>query len=128
MAQKPDGNLMRLMAENGKELSIQYCGTDAIRSEVLQSGRTSRWGKLCDSYISFLRFYQNAFLDTEKQMVIDVILGERQQIEAPRFVWLHKCKPRLRGGFITGFFQAGAVFFLVWLFIIVSRIKKFVGC
>ena len=127
MAQKPDGNLMRLMSENGKELSIQYCGTEAIRSEVLHNGRTSRWGKLRDSYISFLRFYQNAFLDTEKQMVVDVILGQRQRIEAPRFAWLHKCKPQLRGGFVSGFFQAGAIFFLVWTFIVVTRIKKLAG-
>jgi hypothetical protein len=116
MADPPD--LMPVFVRMGHRLSIQYCGTPAVRSEVLLHGQRTAWGRLRDAGISFLRFYQNAFIDREKQQVLTLLRQRRSALDRPRWSWLHRWRPRLRDGWPASVLDAILIFVLTWFFIL----------
>ncbi|EDQ84307.1 uncharacterized protein MONBRDRAFT_12950 [Monosiga brevicollis MX1] len=64
--------LQRLWAANGNQISRQYAGTDAMKSEATKAGRNKLLGALNDGRKSLTRYYLNTFKDAYRQQVIDL--------------------------------------------------------
>lgn len=64
-----------LWADNGDALSQMYAGTGALNTSVTRHGKTSFGSLFSDVRKSATRLYTNQFLDKNKQMTIDMLLG-----------------------------------------------------
>ncbi|RXW21953.1 hypothetical protein EST38_g3922 [Candolleomyces aberdarensis] len=64
-----------LWAENGDALSKLYAGTGALNTSYTRSGKRTLAGMLSDATKSVSRAYINNFQDKEKQIAIDMFLG-----------------------------------------------------
>lgn len=64
-----------LWADNGDAISQIYTGTNALKSSFSRSGKMNIAGALSDVTKSVSRMYQNTFVDSKKQSVMDLLLG-----------------------------------------------------
>ncbi|CAK7897513.1 polyphosphatidylinositol phosphatase Inp53p [[Candida] anglica] len=64
-----------LWADNGDAISQIYTGTNALKSSFSRSGKMNLAGALSDVTKSVSRMYQNTFVDSKKQSLMDVLLG-----------------------------------------------------
>ncbi|OLL23777.1 Inositol-1,4,5-trisphosphate 5-phosphatase 1 [Neolecta irregularis DAH-3] len=64
-----------LWADNGDALSRIYAGTNALKTSYTRKGKSTFVGALSDVTKSFGRLYINQFLDKERQVQIDFLLG-----------------------------------------------------
>lgn len=64
-----------LWADNGDALSKIYAGTGALKSSFTRHGKMSLAGALADARKGATRMYMHAFVDTQRQAVIDALLG-----------------------------------------------------
>lgn len=65
-----------LWADNGDAISQIYTGTNALKSSFSRSGKMNFAGALSDVTKSVSRMYQNTFVDSKKQLTIDLLLGK----------------------------------------------------
>ncbi|KAF3987302.1 hypothetical protein FT663_04507 [Candidozyma haemuli var. vulneris] len=65
-----------LWADNGDAISQIYTGTNALKSSFSRSGKMNFAGALSDVTKSVSRMYQNTFVDSKKQSVMDTLLGK----------------------------------------------------
>lgn len=65
-----------LWADNGDAISQIYTGTNALKSSFSRSGKMNLAGALSDVTKSVSRMYQNTFVDSKKQSIIDLLLGK----------------------------------------------------
>lgn len=64
-----------LWADNGDAISQIYTGTNALKSSFSRSGKMNFAGALSDVTKSVSRMYQNTFVDSKKQTLMDILLG-----------------------------------------------------
>lgn len=72
-----------LWADNGDAISQIYTGTNALKSSFSRSGKMNFAGALSDVTKSVSRMYQNTFVDSKKQSVMDLLLGYDAQNSKP---------------------------------------------
>lgn len=72
--------LKKLWYENGNNLSIQYAGTPAIKSDIILTGRITFLGLLNDSINSIKRYFINRYSDGKKQSVYNILTGANFQL------------------------------------------------
>ncbi|KAH6915044.1 phosphatidylinositol phosphate phosphatase [Coprinopsis sp. MPI-PUGE-AT-0042] len=68
-------NHRELWAENGDALSRIYAGTGALNTSFTRTGKRTLAGMLSDATKSVSRAYINNFQDKDKQIAIDMFLG-----------------------------------------------------
>lgn len=62
-------------ADNGDNMSNQYTGTPALKSDFTRTGKRSYKGLMMDGYKSAIRYFKNNFNDGNRQDSIDLFLG-----------------------------------------------------
>ncbi|XP_045120443.1 phosphatidylinositide phosphatase SAC2-like isoform X1 [Portunus trituberculatus] len=67
--------LQVMWANNGDTISKQYAGTSALKGDFTRTGERRFAGMMKDGMNSANRYYRNHFLDTYRQVAIDVMLG-----------------------------------------------------
>ncbi|EQB60670.1 sac domain protein 7 [Vairimorpha apis BRL 01] len=72
--------LKKLWYENGNNLSIQYAGTPAIKSDIILTGRITFIGLLNDLINSIKRYFINRYSDGKKQSVYNILTGANFQL------------------------------------------------
>ncbi|KAL7578756.1 hypothetical protein ACA910_015987 [Epithemia clementina (nom. ined.)] len=63
-----------LWADNADAISRLYAGTPALKGDYTRTGQRTRKGALDDGMNSVQRYYQNNFLDADRQEGIDLML------------------------------------------------------
>ena len=63
-------------ADNGDALSMVYTGTGALRSSYTRSGKRTLSGFMDDVRKTATRFYVNNFVDKDRQVSVDLVLGK----------------------------------------------------
>ncbi|SCU86141.1 LAMI_0D00606g1_1 [Lachancea mirantina] len=71
-----------LWADHGDQISQIYTGTNALKSSFSRKGKMSFAGVLSDATKSVSRMYINNFMDKNKQITIDTLLGRLSSQEA----------------------------------------------
>lgn len=64
-----------LWADNGDAILQIYTGTNALKLSFLRSGKMNFAGALSDVTKLVSRMYQNTFVDSKKQTLMDILLG-----------------------------------------------------
>lgn len=72
-----------IWADNGDAISQIYTGTNALKSSFTRSGKMNFAGALSDVTKSVSRMYQNTFVDSKKQSIIDLLLGKDGRLSIP---------------------------------------------
>ncbi|KAG0711962.1 Phosphatidylinositide phosphatase SAC2 [Chionoecetes opilio] len=67
--------LQVMWANNGDTVSKQYAGTSALKGDFTRTGERRFAGMMKDGMNSANRYYRNHFIDTYRQVAIDVMLG-----------------------------------------------------
>eukprot|EP00048_Salpingoeca_helianthica_P017296 m.236546 g.236546 ORF g.236546 m.236546 type:complete len:599 (-) comp20649_c0_seq1:102-1898(-) len=67
--------LRAVWTDNANTLSIQYSGTEALKTDFTRTGKRTKQGMLQDGVNSAMRYYKNNFADGLRQDSIDLLLG-----------------------------------------------------
>ena len=78
-----DGLWNDLWADNGDALSMVYTGTGALRSSYTRSGKRTLSGFMDDVKKTATRFYVNNFVDKDRQVSVDLVLGRLDGVSDP---------------------------------------------
>lgn len=70
-------SIKSMWVNNGNALSQMYTGSNSLKTELPSKGKLSMMGRVNDFVISANRMIQNKFVDQDKQMIIDLILGKK---------------------------------------------------
>jgi hypothetical protein len=82
---------------------------------VILNQSISRWGKFRDFWISFRRFYQTTFVDSERQMAIDILQGDETAKPGRNESVFQRNKPQT---------NLVLIFLFVMIFILLSFLKR----
>eukprot|EP00474_Spongospora_subterranea_P010564 CRZ11022.1 hypothetical protein [Spongospora subterranea] len=63
-------------ADNANVMSVQYSGTNALKTDFTRTGKRSLIGAIQDGKNSIMRFYLNNFHDGHRQDSLDLFLGK----------------------------------------------------
>jgi hypothetical protein len=55
-------------ANNADVISIQYSGTEALKTDYTRTGKRTKWGLVRDGINSLTRYYKNNFMDGFRQV------------------------------------------------------------
>ncbi len=122
-------SLAALYVECGNKLSIAYCGTCAVREEIVWGrSATTRLGRLKDVAVGALRYYCNAWLDEEKHLAVSAVLGSELSLahlkkKQSQQGLVEQWRPRLTEGFVTGPIHALWIALYIVLFCLSRRNK-----
>ncbi|KAI3876984.1 hypothetical protein MKX03_024569 [Papaver bracteatum] len=64
-----------LWVEQGDEISLEYCGTNALKRDLVRFGKQTLVGLIKDGMSALSRYYLNNFHDGIKQDAMDLISG-----------------------------------------------------
>lgn len=65
--------------ENGNNISLQYAGTNAMRSYYITDGGKSIWGLLKDGFYALYRYYINRFKHGKYHTIVNIIVGNLEE-------------------------------------------------
>ncbi|KAJ7552880.1 hypothetical protein O6H91_06G074100 [Diphasiastrum complanatum] len=70
-----DEKFKNLWANNGDEISIQYSGTPALKSDFVRYGTRTTLGLVRDGFNALSRYFLNNFYDGIRQDAMDLVAG-----------------------------------------------------
>lgn len=88
-----DNKLKNIWADHGDEISCQYAGTGALKSQFTRTGRRDIWGLLDDGQKSAVRYYLNNFFDGDKQDALDLVTFAHRIDPGKSFDFKHQASP-----------------------------------
>ncbi|KAI8805550.1 SacI homology domain-containing protein [Cladochytrium replicatum] len=69
-----------IWADNADEVSRQYSGTGALKTDFTRTGKRTKMGALQDGVNSVVRYIRNNFMDGNRQDAFDLMLGVYETI------------------------------------------------
>ncbi len=94
-----ESSFKNIWADNADEMSRRYTGVGALKTDFTRTGKRTGKGLMADGLKSVQRMAQHVFKDADKQLFIDLFLGQGHAV------------PRVAGGVTQA--RAGVVAFAV---------------
>ncbi|TPX71110.1 hypothetical protein SpCBS45565_g01267 [Spizellomyces sp. 'palustris'] len=102
-------------ADNADEVSRQYSGTGALKTDFTRGGKRTRAGAIQDFRNSAIRYFKNNFLDGSRQDAFDLFLGVYQVNPTLTSPFLQQSKPVRYLALPVGIF--GSIFMIMFIFL-----------